>query len=115
MTLRKTLGAMVALSTLTIGGAAFAEVSCGANTGEAATGAPILVGGIHGNAAPGDFSSSTDSAGAYFRCVNANGGINGRPIEYAWEDDQTRPRGVVHAEVIVPRGAQDRRGPLADQ
>jgi branched-chain amino acid transport system substrate-binding protein len=91
MTLRKTLGAMVALSTLTIGGAAFAEVSCGANTGEAATGAPILVGGIHGNAAPGDFSSSTDSAGAYFRCVNANGGINGRPIEYLVENDQWNP------------------------
>ncbi|WP_299151679.1 ABC transporter substrate-binding protein [uncultured Tateyamaria sp.] len=64
---------------------------CGTNTGEAATGEPIKVGGIHGNAAPGDFSSSTDSAAAYFSCVNANGGIHGRPIEYLVENDQWNP------------------------
>jgi len=74
-----------------LAGAAVAEPVCGAATGEAATGEPILVGGIYGNAAPGDFSSSTDSAGAYFRCVNANGGINGRPIEYLVENDQWNP------------------------
>ena len=38
--------------------------SCGANTGAAASGDPIIVGGIHGNAAPGDFSASTDAAAA---------------------------------------------------
>lgn len=70
---------------------AFAAPQCGANTGQAATGAPIKVGGIHGNAAPGDFSSATDSAAAYFKCVNANGGINGRPIEYMVENDQWNP------------------------
>jgi|TARA_R110002126_G_scaffold86592_1_gene209037 branched-chain amino acid transport system substrate-binding protein len=64
---------------------------CGANTGEAATGAPIKIGGIYGNAAPGDFSSATDAAGAYFDCVNANGGIDGRPIEYIVENDQWNP------------------------
>ncbi len=64
---------------------------CGANTGEAATGEPIKIGGIHGNAAPGDFSSSTDAAAAYFSCVNANGGIHGRPIEYLVENDQWNP------------------------
>lgn len=70
---------------------AFADTICGANTGEAATGAPIKVGGIHGNAAPGDFSSSTTAANAYFDCVNANGGINGRPIQYLVENDQWNP------------------------
>ncbi|MEC7762038.1 MAG: ABC transporter substrate-binding protein [Pseudomonadota bacterium] len=64
---------------------------CGANTGEAASGEPIKVGGIFGNAAPGDFSSATDSAKAYFDCVNANGGIGGRPIEYLTENDQWNP------------------------
>ncbi len=64
---------------------------CGANTGEAAAGEPIKIGGIHGNAAPGDFSSSTDAAAAYFSCVNANGGIHGRPIEYLVENDQWNP------------------------
>lgn len=64
---------------------------CGAGTGEAATGEPIIVGGIHGNAAPGDWTSSTDSAAAYFECVNANGGIHGRPIDYRVENDQWNP------------------------
>lgn len=68
-----------------------AAASCGANTDEAATGEPIKVGGIFGNAAPGDFSSATKAAGAYFDCVNANGGIHGRPIEYLVENDQWNP------------------------
>lgn len=74
--------------------AAVAEGSapiCGLNTGEAATGEPIKVGGINGNAPPGDFSGGTDAAAAYFACVNANGGINGRPIEYIVENDQWNP------------------------
>jgi len=72
-------------------GASWADAMCGMNTGEAATGAPIIVGGIHGNAAPGDFSASTDATKAYFDCVNANGGINGRPIDYRIENDQWNP------------------------
>ncbi|MGH1447564.1 MAG: ABC transporter substrate-binding protein [Cognatishimia sp.] len=64
---------------------------CGLNTGTAATGDPIKVGGINGNAPPGDFSGGTDGAAAYFDCVNANGGINGRPIEYIVENDQWNP------------------------
>ncbi len=71
--------------------AATAATTCGANTGTAATGAPIKVGGIYGNAAPGDFSASTTAARAYFDCVNANGGIAGRPIEYLTENDQWNP------------------------
>ena len=72
-------------------GQVFAAPMCGANTGEAASGDPIIVGGIHGNAAPGDFSASTDAAKAYFDCVNANGGIHGRPIDYRVENDQWNP------------------------
>lgn len=64
---------------------------CGANSGEAATGEPIIVGGIFGNAAPGDFSAATDAAAAYFNCVNENGGIHGRPIDYRVENDQWNP------------------------
>lgn len=71
--------------------AASAATSCGMNTGKAANGEPIKVGGIHGNAAPGDFSASTTAAAAYFDCVNANGGIHGRPIEYLVENDQWNP------------------------
>lgn len=82
MKLRMTLAGAVTLAATCIGGAALAAPSCGANTGQAATGAPIIVGGIYSNGAPGDWSSSTDAAAAYFACVNANGGIAGRPIEY---------------------------------
>lgn len=78
-------------------GAAQAGTVCGANTGTAASGAPIKVGGIYGNAAPGDFSSATTAARAYFDCVNANGGINGRPIDYLTENDQWSPEQAAQA------------------
>lgn len=87
----KTYASLMASAMLALPMVAQAAPECGANTGKAATGAPIKVGGIHGNAAPGDFSSATDAAGAYFDCVNANGGINGRPIQYLVENDQWNP------------------------
>lgn len=79
---------------------------CGMNTGEPATGEPIKVGGINGNAPPGDFSGGTDAAAAYFDCVNANGGINGRPIEYMVENDQWNPElaGQVATKLVVDEG-----------
>ena len=83
---------IAALAFLALPGVAMAaseaKVSCGTASGKAATGKPIKVGGIHGNAAPGDFSSSTDAAAAYFACVNASGGIHGRPVQYLVENDQ---------------------------
>lgn len=98
--------AAIALGLILAAGAAQAQVTCGANTGTAATGAPILVGGIHGNAAPGDFSASTQAAAAYFACVNANGGINGRPIEYLVENDQWNPELAAQAasKLITDQG-----------
>ncbi|MEQ8345039.1 MAG: ABC transporter substrate-binding protein [Sneathiellaceae bacterium] len=85
------LAALAGLSGLAFAGQAAAAPSCGENTGQAATGTPIIVGGIHGNGPPGDFSASTDAAKAYFDCVNANGGIHGRPIDYRVENDQWNP------------------------
>lgn len=86
---------IAALAFLALPGVAMAaseaKVSCGTASGKAATGKPIKVGGIHGNAAPGDFSSSTDAAAAYFACVNASGGIHGRPVQYLVENDQWNP------------------------
>lgn len=87
----KTLIAGSAISLAAMAGSAWAAPSCGANNGKPADGAPIKVGGIHGNAAPGDFSASTTAAKAYFDCVNANGGIGGRPIQYLVENDQWSP------------------------
>ncbi len=88
---------MVAAASFALAGQAMAAPSCGANTGEAATGEPIIVGGIYGKAPPGDFSASTDAAKAYFDCVNENGGINGRPIDYRVENDQWNPEMAAQA------------------
>ena len=93
----KGLGALIAVGVVAIVGQAAAAVTCGANTGQAATGAPIIIGGIYADGAPGDWSSSTDAAAAYFACVNANGGINGRPIEYSVENDQWAPEAAAQA------------------
>ena len=62
-------------------------MDCGLGTGEAATGDPIVIGAVVGATGPADFSSASKGAQAYFDCVNANGGINGRPIQYIVEDD----------------------------
>jgi branched-chain amino acid transport system substrate-binding protein len=70
---------------------------CGLNTGTPATGAPIPIGGIVGRTGPADFSSSGDAAAAYFKCINENGGINGRPIEYTLEDDAWKPEQAAQA------------------
>ena len=68
-----------------------ADAKCGANTGKAATGAPIVIGGIVSITGPDNFSFSGYAAKAYFECVNANGGINGRPIKYDMLDDAWNP------------------------
>ena len=58
------------------------QIACGLSNGEEATGEPIKIGAIATMSGGIDFSSSPKAAKAYFDCVNANGGINGRPIEY---------------------------------
>ncbi len=73
------------------GGDAMARVSCGSGDGTAARGEPIKVGAIVGKTGPADFSSAAQAAKAYFDCVNANGGIAGRPVEYLVEDDNWNP------------------------
>ncbi|MEZ5652361.1 MAG: ABC transporter substrate-binding protein [Burkholderiaceae bacterium] len=90
MKTKTTIGLLLA-GLLAVPALATAAPECGANTGKPAAGKPIKIGGIHGNAAPGDFSSATDAAAAYFKCVNANGGVHGRPIQYMVENDQWNP------------------------
>lgn len=67
-------------------------LDCGAGTGEEATGTPIKFGALVTNQ-PGldGFVSATGAAQAYFDCVNANGGISGRPIEFIVKEDTTDP------------------------
>jgi len=81
------------VAALVAGGSAMAQgkPACGLNNGKPATGEPIALGAVVGKTGPDDFSASALAAQAYFKCVNANGGINGRPIEFTIADDQWSP------------------------
>jgi branched-chain amino acid transport system substrate-binding protein len=87
-------GALISAST---SGFAQGKPACGLNNGKPATGAPIPIGAIVGKTGPDDFSASSQAAAAYFKCVNANGGINGRPVDYMVQDDQWNPEVAAQA------------------
>jgi len=63
-------------------------------TGQKATGDPIKLGGIATNVPGIDFTWITGMTKAYFDCVNDNGGINGRPIQYVAETEQVDPQQI---------------------
>ncbi len=65
--------------------------ACGTKPGVAATGTPIALGGIVTDQPGTSFTDIANMAAAYFACVNANGGINGHPIKYYIETEQTNP------------------------
>ena len=67
-----------------------AAPDCGMNTGKAATGTPIPIGTVTSASGVGSFHEADLAVQAYFKCVNANGGIFGRPIVYYQEDDQSK-------------------------
>ncbi len=64
---------------------------CGTKPGVKATGTPIPLGGIVTNQPGTSFTDIANMASAYFTCVNDNGGINGHPIKYYIETEQTKP------------------------
>ncbi|MGH3282309.1 MAG: ABC transporter substrate-binding protein, partial [Trebonia sp.] len=65
--------------------------ACGTKPGVKATGTPINLGAIDTKQPGTDFSDIENMAGAYFACVNANGGINGHPVKYFPLTEQTKP------------------------
>ena len=70
---------------------ASAGPKCGLGNGKKAKGAPIKLGGIF-TLVPGiDFTTIGKIADAYFKCVNDNGGINGRPISMKIYTEQLKP------------------------
>ena len=69
---------------------AVAAPDCGMNTGKAAAGTPIPIGTVSSASGAGSFHEADLAVLAYFKCVNANGGIFGRPIAYYMEDDQSK-------------------------
>ena len=67
---------------------------CGMGTGQKATGDPIKIGGLATKVPGIDFTWITGMTKAYFDCVNDNGGINGRPIQYIAEEEQIDPQQI---------------------
>jgi branched-chain amino acid transport system substrate-binding protein len=67
---------------------------CGSKPGVKATGTPIALGAIATNQPGTSFTDIPNMAQAYFNCVNANGGINGHPVKYYIETEQTSPAQV---------------------
>jgi branched-chain amino acid transport system substrate-binding protein len=67
---------------------------CGLGNGKKARGTPVKIGAIV-TVVPGlNWDEITDNAGAYFKCVNDNGGINGRPVQYIVHVEQINPEQV---------------------
>ncbi len=97
-----TLAAMaLVLTALTAGAGAAGAVGsgtasatksvCGLGNGKKATGAPIKLGGTMTQIPGVDFTTVGKIAEAYFKCVNDNGGINGRRIQYTILTEQLDP------------------------
>jgi branched-chain amino acid transport system substrate-binding protein len=64
---------------------------CGTKPGVKATGTPIAIGAIVTDQPGTSFTDIPYMTQAYFTCVNDNGGINGHPIKYYIETEQTNP------------------------
>ena len=85
-----TLTGVFAVALLVGAAPAIAKPDCGLNTGKAAAGEPIPIGAVTTMTGLGSFKEADEAVKAYFDCVNANGGIHGRPIVYHDEDDQSK-------------------------
>jgi branched-chain amino acid transport system substrate-binding protein len=84
-------GATSATAPVGSGKASKTKSICGLGTGKRATGRPIKIGGIDMLIPGVDFTTIGKVAKAYFDCVNDNGGIRGRPIQYILYDEQLNP------------------------
>jgi branched-chain amino acid transport system substrate-binding protein len=105
--LLSTLAGIAALLFFALAGqSAFAAPDCGLNTGKPATGKPIPVGAVTSMTGFGSFVESDKAVIAYFKCVNANGGIYGRPLAYQDEDDQSNLQVAAQAakKLVEDRG-----------
>jgi branched-chain amino acid transport system substrate-binding protein len=76
------------------GGTTPDEAKCGLGNGEKASGEAIKLGSITTKIPGIDFTDGSDAAAAFFECVNDNGGINGRPVEFIVEEHGTDPQQV---------------------
>lgn len=71
--------------------AALVLSSCAGTDGGGGDGAPIKLGSVNTISGPATFPEASAAAAAVFDQVNADGGINGRQIEYKATDDKADP------------------------
>lgn len=75
-----------------------ALTACGGNaTGSTATGEPIVVASVNALSGPVTFAEASQAAKAVFDKFNADGGLDGRPIQYEVFDDKSDPAGATAA------------------
>ncbi len=77
--------------------AATAATGCGSSSTEGITSTSVTIGGhtpLSGPAAPG-YDEIAPAASAFFRYLNARGGVNGRKIHYIYRDDAYNPSQTV--------------------
>jgi branched-chain amino acid transport system substrate-binding protein len=84
-------GAKTSAAPVGSGKASATKAVCGMGTGKKATGAPIKIGALNMLIPGVDFTTVAKLAAAYFQCVNDNGGINGRPIQYIQYTEDLNP------------------------
>ena len=84
-------GAKTSAAPVGSGKASATKAVCGMGTGKKATGAPIKLGALNMLIPGVDFTTVAKLAAAYFQCVNDNGGINGRPIQYIQYTEDLNP------------------------
>jgi len=84
--------------------AASSTSSCGPKAGAKATKSPIPVGAIDTKQPGTDFSDIENMEGAYFACVNANGGVNGHPLKlYAETEASSASQAAADAKQLVAK------------
>ncbi len=100
MSITRPLGAALAAVVVAFGVAACGSDDNGGDSGASAPGVTktsVTVGGhfpLTGPAAPG-YSEIPQAIEAYFKHVNANGGVNGRQLKYIARDDAYNPTNTV--------------------
>lgn len=88
------VGAAISVTALLLSGCA--EGGTGGGSG-GADGEPIVVASVNALSGPGTFPEASQAAKAVFDEFNANGGLDGRPIEYVVLDDKGDPSSATAA------------------
>ena len=79
---------LAAGSALVLSGCAGSDSGGGSGGGDTS---PIVVGSINTNSGPAAFPEASEAAAAVFDAFNAEGGLDGRMIEYKTTDDKGDP------------------------